>query len=80
MEHISELSAQLRTRDGTTQWRRSRRCGPNGANCVAVAFLPHDVVGVRDTKNGTRSVVLPFQGRSWARFVIGTRRVARRHT
>lgn len=48
------------------KWRKSSRSGPQGGNCVEVAFLPSGV-GVRDSKNPDGPVLVfgelvPFLG------------------
>jgi hypothetical protein len=51
-------------------WRTTRRCGPNGGNCVEVNRTP-DMVGVRDTKP-VAGPVLIFAPSGWSSFVSAT--------
>lgn len=48
-------------------WRRARRCGPNGGNCVEINTTP-DVVWVRDSK-ALAGPVLIFGAGGWRSFV-----------
>lgn len=48
-------------------WRRARRCGPNGGNCVEVNTTS-SVVGVRDSK-ALAGPVLIFGAAGWRSFV-----------
>ncbi|QYC39170.1 hypothetical protein Nocox_07725 [Nonomuraea coxensis DSM 45129] len=56
--------------DTHPQWRTSSYC--NGGNCVEVALLSSDTIGVRDNKN-PESPVLTFTLTEWSRFVGGVR-------
>lgn len=53
-----------------TNWRKSSRSHQNG--CVEVGSAA-DHVGVRDSKLGGHSPVLPFSRRQWAQFTDGLR-------
>lgn len=48
-------------------WRKSRRSGSSGDNCVEVAALPDGGYAVRDSKN-TDGPMLRFSPREWHRF------------
>lgn len=52
-------------------WKRSSRSMANG-NCVEVAGLPGDVVGVRDSKDGC-GPILRFTQPQWGAFIGGVR-------
>ncbi|MCK2221762.1 DUF397 domain-containing protein [Actinomadura sp. ATCC 31491] len=52
--------------DGTPSWRTASRCS-NG-DCVEVALLSPDTVGVRDTKN-PGGPVITFSSHDWTTFV-----------
>jgi len=53
-------------------WRKSRRSGPQGGNCVEVAHLPGGQVAVRDSRHPT-GPSLVFAATEWAAFVSGAR-------
>ncbi|MFF5209957.1 DUF397 domain-containing protein [Streptosporangium sp. NPDC000396] len=52
-------------------WRKSRQSAANG-NCVEVARLPEESVGVRDSKDPT-GPVLVFSQAEWATFIGGVK-------
>jgi hypothetical protein len=54
------------------QWRKSRRSGGNGGNCVEVATNLEGVVAVRDTKDRDGGTLL-FTPAEWAAFVGGVK-------
>lgn len=49
-------------------WRKSSYSACNG-NCVEVAELRHDLVGVRDTKDAHCGPVLVFDSAAWSSFI-----------
>ncbi|MFO7250813.1 MAG: DUF397 domain-containing protein [Actinomycetes bacterium] len=49
------------------QWRRSSHSGDTG-NCVEVALLPSDRIGIRDSKNPA-GPVLEVNGSDWRAFI-----------
>lgn len=49
-------------------WRKSRRSGDNGGQCVEVAFLDH-AVGVRDSKHNGNGPILSFTHQDWHAFI-----------
>ena len=53
-------------------WRKSRRSGPQGGNCVEIAHLPDGQVAVRNSRHpsGPAPVFTPAE---WAAFVGGAR-------
>ncbi|MFE9919141.1 DUF397 domain-containing protein [Micromonospora sp. NPDC005553] len=55
-------------------WRKSRRSGSSGGNCVEVADNLPGVVGVRDSKD-TAGPALTFGPAAWRAFVaqVGAR-------
>ena len=53
-------------------WRKSRRSGPQGGNCVEVAHLPGGQVAVRNSRHPA-GPTLVFTSAEWAAFVGGTR-------
>jgi hypothetical protein len=52
-------------------WRKSTWSGGNGGQCVEVAVLDGDSVGVRDSKGKSNGPVLVFTAREWSVFVTG---------
>ena len=60
-------------------WRKSSRTNGGGAACVMVARVP-GAAGVKDSKLGEASPVLPFTADAWASFMwnvkVGTFDVA----
>ncbi len=50
------------------EWRKSSWSSFNG-NCVEVARIPGELVGVRDTKDGGAGPVLVFSGDAWRSFL-----------
>lgn len=50
------------------EWRKSTWSASNG-NCVEVATLRHDLVGVRDSKEAGQGTVLVFDGATWRSFI-----------
>ena len=54
-------------------WRKSSRSGGNGGACVEVATAP-PVTGVRDSKLGDASPILPFTGATWSFFLAQVKR------
>jgi hypothetical protein len=54
------------------QWRKSTYSAYNG-NCVEVADLAADRIGVRDSKAGAGSPVLQFSHDDWAAFLVTVR-------
>jgi hypothetical protein len=53
-------------------WRKSRRSGPQGGNCVEVARLPDGQVAVRNSRHPA-GPALVFTAAEWAAFVGGAR-------
>lgn len=50
------------------QWRKSSRSNGGGAACVMVAHVP-GATGVKDSKLGSTSPVLPFTTSTWSAFL-----------
>ncbi|MGI8306869.1 DUF397 domain-containing protein [Saccharopolyspora hattusasensis] len=50
------------------QWRKSSRSNGGGAACVMVAHVP-GAAGVKDSKLGDASPVLPFTASAWSAFL-----------
>ena len=53
-------------------WRKSRRSGPQGGNCVEVARLPGGQVAVRNSRHPS-GPALVFTSAEWAAFIRGAR-------
>ena len=54
-------------------WRKSSWSSYNG-NCLAVAELGGELIGVRDTKDGGAGPVLIFNSEAWRSFLDDVRR------
>jgi hypothetical protein len=53
-------------------WRKSRRSGPQGGNCVEVADLPDGQVAMRNSRHPA-GPALVFTAAEWAAFLGGAR-------
>ena len=53
-------------------WRKSRRSGPQGGNCVEVAQLPDGRVAVRNSRHPA-GPALVFTSAEWDAFIRGAR-------
>jgi Domain of unknown function (DUF397) len=53
-------------------WRKSSRSGPWTDNCVEVAFIDADTIGVRDSKDPNAGVLV-FNRGEWDAFVGGAK-------
>ena len=53
-------------------WRKSRRSGPQGGNCVEVARLADGQVAVRDSKDRSKTPHV-FNRHEWDCFLIGAK-------
>ena len=53
-------------------WRKSRRSGPQGGNCVEVANLPDGQVAMRNSRHPA-GPALVFTAAEWAAFLGGAR-------
>lgn len=58
----------IRTDFSGAQWRKSSRSNGGGAACVMVAQVS-GAAGVRDSKLGQASPVLPFTADAWTSFL-----------
>ncbi len=56
----------------SAQWRKSTYSAYNG-NCVEVADLGADRIGVRDSKAGAGSPVLQFSPADWTAFLVSVK-------
>jgi len=57
----------------STRWVKSSKSGTNGGNCVEIARLDDETIGVRDSKNPD-GPVLKFTPDEWAAFLDGVTR------
>jgi Domain of unknown function (DUF397). len=64
------LSPQL-TNPPTIRWQKSSHSGDNG-NCVEVAPLPSNLIGIRDSKNPA-GPILQVSHREWHSFITKVR-------
>jgi hypothetical protein len=53
-------------------WRKSRRSGDNGGQCVEVAFLDN-AVGIRDSKQNGNGPILVATHEEWNAFINGAK-------
>jgi len=53
-------------------WRKSRRSGPQGGNCVEIAYLPDGQVAIRNSRDAA-GPALVFTPGEWTAFVGGAR-------
>jgi hypothetical protein len=53
-------------------WRKSRRSGPQGGNCVEFAHLSDGKVAVRNSRHPSGPALL-FTAAEWDAFVAGAR-------
>ena len=53
-------------------WRKSRRSGPQGGNCVEIAHLPDGQVAIRNSRYPA-GPALVFTPGEWAAFADGVR-------
>ncbi|MER5391895.1 DUF397 domain-containing protein [Saccharopolyspora sp. NPDC002686] len=59
----------LSTPDFTqAQWRKSSRSNGGGGACIMVASVP-GATGVKDSKLGSASPILPFTTETWSAFL-----------
>jgi hypothetical protein len=54
------------------RWRKSRRSGGNGGDCVEVADNLPEIVAVRDTKNRDGGTLI-FTHSEWTAFLTGAK-------
>lgn len=68
MELSSELAAELEN----AEWRKARRSGSSGGDCIEVAPLSGGRVGIRDTETPGQA---PYVVRRdvWAAFIDGAK-------
>jgi hypothetical protein len=53
-------------------WRKSRRSGPQGGNCVEFGHLPDGRVAVRNSRHPSGPALL-FTATEWDAFIAGAR-------
>ena len=53
-------------------WKKSRRSGPTGGNCVEVAFLPGGDVALRNSRQPDGPALI-FTTAEWDAFIGGAR-------
>ncbi|WP_243793841.1 DUF397 domain-containing protein [Saccharopolyspora gloriosae] len=51
-------------------WRRARRCGSDGANCIEVNLGSVGVVGLRDSKQAEGGPILQISPQHWCAFLL----------
>ena len=54
------------------EWRKSRRSGPQGGQCVEVAHLPNGQVAIRNSRHPA-GPALVFSSSEWDAFVGGVK-------
>jgi Domain of unknown function (DUF397) len=74
-EHVqSDRDHEDRNHEDGVTWRKSSWSSMNG-NCVEVAELRDEMIGVRDTKDGGAGPVLLFEQTAWRSFIDGLKGV-----
>jgi hypothetical protein len=53
-------------------WRKSRRSGPQGGNCVEIAHLPDGQVAIRNSRHPAGPALL-FTPAEWSAFITGAK-------
>jgi hypothetical protein len=53
-------------------WRKSRRSGPQGGNCVEIAHLPDGQVAIRNSRHPSGPALL-FTPSEWEAFLGGAK-------
>jgi hypothetical protein len=53
-------------------WRKSRRSGPQGGNCVEIARLPNGQVAIRNSRHPAGPALL-FTRAEWTAFLAGAK-------
>jgi len=54
------------------EWRKSRRSGPQGGQCVEIAHLPNGQVAIRNSRHPA-GPALVFSSSEWDAFVGGVK-------
>jgi hypothetical protein len=72
VDHNRGNGAYLPQSPEFAQWRKSTYSAYNG-NCVEVADLGVERIGVRDSKAGAGSPVLQFSRADWAAFLVSVK-------
>ena len=72
MNTSNELPEYLAAEMAAAPWRKARKSGSNGGDCLEIAPLSGGRVGIRDTESPDRAPYV-VRGEVWAAFLDGAK-------